>query len=117
MHFAWGPFVPSQPFVAQIQCWPRARRKIERAEASALDEGKPRIHVSPARSILSNALNFRRSASAALVRSPSRYCPFRLPEGAPLPIAPPCNRQRPFFVAGDRQGFPLLVRAPHGRAC
>src|SRR5262249_3021546 len=28
-------------------------------------------------------------------------------------LAPPCNRQRPFFVAGDRQGLPLLVRAPH----
>ena len=28
----------------------------------------------------------------------------------PLPFAPPCNRQRPFFVAGDRQGFPLFNR-------
>src|SRR5262245_51116286 len=27
--------------------------------------------------------------------------------GRPLPLAPPCNRQRPFVVAGDRQGFPL----------
>src|SRR5262249_51303189 len=27
-------------------------------------------------------------------------------------FAPPFNRQRLFFVAGDRQGFPLLVRAP-----
>ena len=35
-------------------------------------------------------------------------CPFRLPGGPPLPLAPPCNRQRPGFVAGDRQGFPLL---------
>jgi hypothetical protein len=31
-----------------------------------------------------------------------------LPGGPPLPLAPPCNRQRPGFVAGDRQGFPLL---------
>jgi hypothetical protein len=30
----------------------------------------------------------------------------------PLPLAPPCNRQRPFFVAGDRQGFPLIM-LPH----
>src|SRR5262252_5375192 len=74
------------------------------------------VQVRPARSILSNALNFCRSAIAALVRSPWRYCPFRLPGGPPLPLAPPCNRQRPFFVAGDRQGFPLLVRAPHCRA-
>jgi hypothetical protein len=29
-----------------------------------------------------------------------------------VPLAPPCNRQRPFFVADDRQGFPFLVRAP-----
>jgi hypothetical protein len=72
-----------------------------------------RVHVKPARSIFSNALNFCRSAIAALVRSPWRYWPFRSPGGPPLPFAPPCNRQRPFFVAGDRQGFPLLVRAPH----
>jgi hypothetical protein len=26
-------------------------------------------------------------------------------EGRRYPRAPPCNRQRPFFVAGDRQGF------------
>src|SRR5258708_1100768 len=38
------------------------------------------------------------------------------PGGPPLPLAPPCNRQRPFLVAGDRQGLPLLVRAPHRRA-
>ena len=72
-----------------------------------------RIHARPARRIFSNALNFCRSAIAVLVRSPCRYCPFRSPGGPPLPLAPPCNRQRPFFVAGDRQGFPLLVRAPH----
>src|SRR6516165_11834210 len=30
--------------------------------------------------------------------SPWRYCPFRLPGG----LAPPCNRQRPFFVAMPR---------------
>jgi hypothetical protein len=73
------------------------------------------IHVRPTWSIFSNALNFCRSATAALVRSPCRYCPLRLPGGAPLPLAPPCNRQRPFFVAGDRQGFPLFVLAPHWR--
>jgi hypothetical protein len=67
----------------------------------------------PARSIFSNALNFRRSAIALWVRSPCRYCPFRSPGGAPLPGAPPCRRHRPLLVAGHRQGFPLLVRAPH----
>jgi hypothetical protein len=73
-----------------------------------------KVHVRPARSIFSNALNFCRSAIAPFVRSPWRYCPFHLPGGAPLPLAPPCNRQRPFFVTGDRQGLPLLVCAPHG---
>ena len=27
--------------------------------------------------------------------------PFRSPGGPPLPLAPPCNRQRPFFVASS----------------
>src|SRR6516165_10583049 len=48
-----------------------------------------RVHARPARSIFSNALNFCRSAIAALVRSPCQYCPFRLPGGPPLPLAPP----------------------------
>src|SRR5215472_4677592 len=56
------------------------------------------FYVRPARSIFSNALNFCCSAIAALVRSPCRYCPFRLPGGLPSP----CNRQRPFFVAMPR---------------
>jgi hypothetical protein len=75
-----------------------------------------RIHVRPARSIFSNALNFCRSATAALLRSPWRYFPLRLPNGAPLPGAPPWKRHRPFIVAGARQGSPLLLRAPHRRA-
>jgi len=33
--------------------------------------------------------------------------------GNELLLAPPCRRHRPFFIAGDRQGLPLLVRAPH----
>jgi hypothetical protein len=86
---------------------------VLRGAAEATPFSTLRIHVRPARSIFSSALNFRCSAIAALVRSPCRYCPLRSPGGPPLPLAPPCNRQRPFFVAGDRQGFPLLVRAPH----
>jgi hypothetical protein len=43
-----------------------------------------------------DALNFCCPAIAAVVRS-----------GPPLPPAPPCNRQRLFFVAGDRQNFGL----------
>jgi len=53
-----------------------------------------RIHVRPALSILSNALNLRCSAIAALVRSPWRYCPLRSPGGLPLPFAPPCSHRR-----------------------
>ena len=30
------------------------------------------------------------------------FADLRSPGGPPLPLAPPCNRQRPFFVAGDR---------------
>jgi hypothetical protein len=37
-----------------------------------------------------------------------------LPFGAPGD-SPPCIRQRPFGIAGDRQRLPLLVRAPHRR--
>src|SRR6516162_1477930 len=51
-----------------------------------------RIRVTYARSalrIFRNAPNFRCSAIAAFVRSPCRYCPFRLPGGPPLPLAPP----------------------------
>src|SRR5262249_46974283 len=58
-----------------------------------------RIDLRPGGSFFGNALNFCRSAIAALVRSPCRYCPFRSPGGPPLPLAPSCNRQRPFFVA------------------
>jgi len=48
------------------------------------------IHVRPARSIFSNALNFYRSAIAALVCSPWRYYLFCLPGGPPLSFSPPC---------------------------
>src|SRR4029453_14631784 len=39
---------------------------------------------------------------------------FLFPLGAPGDI-PPCIRQRPFAIAGDRHRLPLLVRAPHPR--
>jgi len=67
-------------------------------------EGRRHIHVRPARSIFSNALNLCRSAcglgplAVTILPVPPRR------EGPPLPLAPSCNRQRPFFVAGDRQG-------------
>ena len=69
-----------------------------------------------------NAEHFQQCVEFPLLRNRGlgpvavTVCPFRLPGGPPLPLAPPCNRQRPFFVAGDRQGCPLFVRAPHCRA-
>ncbi|MCX9148804.1 hypothetical protein [Erythrobacter sp. WG] len=39
---------------------------------------------------------------------------FRLPAVAPDLLAPPCILQRAFpFTAGDLQGFPERVLAPH----
>lgn len=37
---------------------------------------------------------------------------FLLPLGAPGD-GPPCIRHRPLAIAGDRQGLPARVRAPH----
>ena|SRR5207244_2633314 len=68
-----------------------------RRAAQATNFSTLRVHVRPARSIFSKALNF---------------CRLRFPGGPPLPFAPPCNRQRPFDVAGDPAGFPLLVPVP-----
>ena len=52
----------------------------------------------------------RRSAVAAAVKRPCLKA-FVLPTGAPGD-APPCIRQRPFVIAGDRHSIPLLVLAP-----
>jgi hypothetical protein len=52
----------------------------------------------------------RRIAIASAVYSPC-FKAFLFPFGAPGDV-PPCIRQRPFFIAGDRQDFPLLVFAP-----
>jgi hypothetical protein len=57
-----------------------------------------RVQVRPVRSIFSNALNFCRSAIAALVRSPCRYCPFRLAGG------PRCRRTTEFGRLGGIAG-------------
>jgi hypothetical protein len=68
-------------------------------------EGRRHIHVRPARSIFSNALNLCRSACGlgplAVTILP---VPLAGRAAATATVAPPCNRQRPFFVAGDRQG-------------
>src|SRR5688500_8988501 len=43
--------------------------------------------------------------------------PLARPSGAPLPFAPPCMRQRRRpFTAGDWQGVPVRVLAPHRSA-
>jgi hypothetical protein len=51
-----------------------------------------------------------RCAMASAVYRPCLRA-FLLPFGAPGD-GPPCIRQRPFGIAGDRHGFPIRVRAP-----
>src|SRR5215470_4815656 len=52
----------------------------------------------------------RRRAMASAVYQPCLRA-FLFPFGAPGD-GPPCIRQRPFGIAGDRQGLPLRVFAP-----
>src|SRR4029077_4291281 len=53
----------------------------------------------------------RRLAIASAVKRPCLTA-FLFPFGAPGD-RPPCIRQRPFCIAGDRHRLPLRVRAPH----
>src|SRR4029079_4498856 len=46
------------------------------------------------------------------LRTLARAKALLLPLGAPGDL-PPCIRQRPLAIAGDRQGLPFLVFAPH----
>src|SRR5262245_43857819 len=67
-----------------------------------------RIHLRPARSIFSNALNFAPQSPLSSSRHDG-IAHSACQEGRRYPLRRRCNRQRPFFVAGDRQSFPLLV--------
>jgi hypothetical protein len=58
--------------------------------------------------LISSAIK-RRRAIASVYRPCLKA--FLLPFGGPGD-RPPCIRQRPFGIAADWQGFPLLVRAP-----
>src|SRR3979411_551081 len=75
----------------------------------------PAVHSSPsiclARPFISrtSAANSRRSAMASAVKRPCLKA-WLLPVGAPGD-APPCIRQRPFVIAGEWHGVPVLVRA------
>ena len=60
----------------------------------------------------SSRISCRLAIASAVYRPCFQAC--LLPLGAPGD-RPPCMRQRPFGIAGDRHGFPLLVRAPQGR--
>jgi len=53
----------------------------------------------------------RRRAIASAVKRPCLRA-FLFPLGGPGDF-PPCIRQRPFGIAGDRHGCPCRVRAPH----
>jgi len=60
-----------------------------------------------------NACNVRRCSMASPVYWPL-FTAFLLPRGAPDPGAPPCILHRVFPpTAGDLQGLPDLVLAPH----
>src|SRR6266567_3987920 len=67
---------------------------------------------------VASALIVRRSEAVSRLRilASAVYRPcfsaFLLPFGAPGDF-PPCIRQRPFGIAGDRHGLPLRVRALH----
>ena len=75
------------------------------------------VHVRPARSIFSNALNLCRSAIASFVRSPWRYCPTRLlcrPTREPAPLAPSKGHAAaapPSSVMNSRRHSVSLVNA------
>src|SRR5262249_54208596 len=47
--------------------------------------------------------------AAKRLAPPAELSPLRSPEGPPLPLAPPCNRQRPFSSLAT--GRVSLVRA------
>src|SRR5262249_51206326 len=61
-----------------------ADERDERAPFHSITSSAAASSLSGTISIFNNALNFRCSAIAALVRSPWRCCPFRLPGGPPL---------------------------------
>src|SRR5215472_891317 len=101
----WGHFAAKRPEIStngstrsESRRWPApqsASSQTRIADGERLDghveEGLHKTvdasYVRPARSIFSNALSFCRSAIAALVRSPWRYCLFRSSEGPPLPLS------------------------------
>src|SRR6266567_4920414 len=69
--------------------------------------------LSPASALMvrrSDAISRRRAIASAVYRPCLNA--FLLPFGAPGDF-PPCIRQRPFGIAGDRHWLPLRVRAPH----
>ena len=72
------------------------------AQSSATDQGA--FHK-PARSIFS-VRRTQALRNSSLGPFAMAVLTIPLPGGPPLPLAPPCNRQRFSFVAGDRRGFP-----------
>jgi hypothetical protein len=96
-------------------CRPRARdHPVEKSHPTSADPADSQTPGSAAKK--------RRNRSARwLITSPAKLGNFTLPKlgnfrapltpfGAPGDI-PPCGRQRPFGIAGDRYRLPLLVRA------
>ena len=81
------------------------------------------VHVRPARSIFSNALNLCRSAIASFVRSPWRYCPTRLlcrPAKGHAAAAPPSSvmnsRRHSVSLVNADPVAPVILRRREARA-
>ena len=83
------------------------------AECPSVASSLRRYHDFPASARISrtSAATSRRRAIASALYRPCFHA-RRLPFGTPG-FCPPCIRQRPFGIAGDRHGLPLRVRAPH----
>src|SRR5260370_32517651 len=77
-----------------------------------------RSTCSSLRSDQASAEHFQQCAEFLLLRDRGlgplavTVLPIPLAGGLPAPLAPPCNRHRPFFVAGDRQGFSFWSGGP-----
>jgi hypothetical protein len=92
-------------------------RESARPRVPTLRYTDRRHHVSrldkSSRASFRSCLIRERSAFAPLLKCPC-FQAFLFPLGAPVDL-PPCIRQRPFRMAGDRQRPSLRVFAPHRR--
>lgn len=91
-----------------VRCSQRRWRGLARSQNARVNSPDSANGIGCSFSFLDPARS-RRIAIASAVYRPC-FKAFLFPFGAPGD-GPPCIRQRPFFIAGDRQAFPLLVFA------